>query len=74
MIIKGHEGNIIRGKHAGILGKEIENNKGVFHGSPIVALLYIIFADGIMGEYKNNINTQSPQKIKMITRNLNTDF
>ena len=61
MIIKGHGGNILHGKHEGILGKEIENNKGVFRGSPISALLYIIFADGIMDEYKNEINTQNPQ-------------
>ena len=27
-----------------------------------------------MDEYKNEISTQNPQKIKMTTRNLNTDF
>ena len=27
-----------------------------------------------MGEYKNELSTQNPQKNKMATRNLNTDF
>ena len=31
--------------------EKIGNNQGVFQGSPISALLYITFADGIMDEY-----------------------
>ena len=54
-IIQGHHGNILQGKHDGQLGREIHNNKGVFQGIPISALLYIIFADGAMGEYKKEI-------------------
>ena len=62
MIIKGREGNILHGKHAGVLGEEIKNNKGVFQGSPISALLYIIFADGIMDEYKKKLVLRTNQK------------
>ena len=40
------------GKLNGELGQELSNNKGVFQGSPIRALLYINFVDGITDEYK----------------------
>ena len=47
-IIRGHTGNILQGKHDGELGRKILNNKGVFQGSPINALLYINYADAVM--------------------------
>ena len=74
MILRGRQGNIPQGKHAGAIGVEIENNKGVFQGSPIIALLYITFADGIMDEYKTATQLHNAQKIKMITRNLQVAF
>ena len=63
-IIQGHDNNTLHGKHDGILGWEIHNNKGVFRGIPVSALLYIIFADGIMKEYKQELIAQKPEKIQ----------
>ena len=54
-ICKGHGNNILRGEHDGILGEKINNNnnnKGVFQGSPLSALLYIILDDKVKDEYK----------------------
>ena len=62
IIIKGHTDNTLVGKLNGLFSNEINNDKGVFQGSPISALLYIILADGIMDEYKtelNKINTKN---------------
>ena len=56
IIIKGHTENTLVGKIDGKFGKEVVNNKGVSLGSPISALLYIIFADIIMGSYKEELN------------------
>ena len=54
LLIKGHSGNTLVGKINGVHSREINNDKGVFQGSPLSALLYIIYGDGIMGEYKMN--------------------
>ena len=51
-ITQRHRVNILHGKHDGQLGRKINNNKGVFQGSPISSLLYIIFVDGVMNDYK----------------------
>ena len=54
-ISQGRNGNIPHGKHEGQLGAHIHNNKVVFQGIPICALLYITFADGITSDYNQNI-------------------
>ena len=74
MMPQGHRGNIPQGKHLGEIGTEIGNNEGVFQGSPISAILYITFADGITGEYKNELHPHNAQKIKMVTHDLQVDF
>ena len=61
-IIICHSGNILFGKHNGISGERVGNNKGVLHGSPISALLYIIYADNLMGEYKEEIKNKFNSK------------
>ena len=74
IIIKGHTDNILTGKLNGEFGDEVLNNQGVFQGSPISALLYIIFADGIMGEYKDLLNNIEHGKINLNVKNLDTEF
>ena len=54
-IIKGHGNNLLQGNHNGTRGRKVNNNKGVFQGSPISALLYIIFAGGIMDGYEKEL-------------------
>ena len=68
-IIKAHKNNILRGKHNGALGNKIQNNKGVFRGIPISALLYTTFADGIMSEYKTELRKYPTAKIHMAVKN-----
>ena len=66
--IKGSTSNAFLGKLDGVSGEGIGGNKGVFEGSPISALLNIVFADGIMGEYKNGLEKSTPKIKTMIKR------
>ena len=67
-IIIGRSGNSLFGKHNGVLGAKVDN-KGVFQGSPISALLYIIYAGNLMMEYKNEINNNFNKDNKQTVRN-----
>ena len=69
IIAKFHNGGTLFGKIDGLPSKEIDNDKGVFHGSPVSALSYIVVADNIMGEYKND----TVQKMGEIIRIKNLD-
>ena len=77
-IKKGHENNWLQGKRNGVRGSKINNNnnnnKGVFQGSPISALLYIILADSIMVEYKQELIQKRTEKTKINMRNLDTEI
>ena len=66
--------NLLQGKHNGIMGSKIRSNKGVFQGSPICALLYITFADGILREYKQNIIPIKTTKTNMIVKKLTGEY
>ena len=55
-IIKCHDGNRLSGKLDGALWGEIISNIGGFQGIPISSLVYIIFADIIMDDYKDELN------------------
>ena len=46
--IKGRTENKLYGEFDGILSNGIDNDKGPLQGSPVSALIYIIFADDIM--------------------------
>ena len=46
------------------MGAKIHNNKGVSHGSPVSAGLYITFDDGIRGEYKNELSMTNAENAK----------
>ena len=48
----GHENTTLRVKINGDLGRNIENNTGVFQGSPLSALLFIIYLDDMMEDYE----------------------
>ena len=59
MIINGHTDNSLYGKLNCEIGTETYSDKGVFEGSPTSASIYIIFADGIMEEYKDEIKKKN---------------
>ena len=70
-IMQERENNILQGKHDGKLGRDTCNNKGVLHGIPISALLYIIFADGITKAYNQEITPQKTGQVNIESKNLN---
>ena len=49
---KGHENTKLRVKNCGNLGDHIKNNVGVFQGSPLSALLFIIYLDDMMDDFE----------------------
>ena len=51
----GHEGDILRPKCDGYIGKDETNNKGVFQGSPMRATLFIIYAERMIAQYNLNL-------------------
>ena len=54
----GHIGTKLCANHEGVLRKGTQNNKGVFQGSPISALLFIIYFDTVINKYGRNIPQQ----------------
>jgi len=51
-IKQGHENTKLKVKINGNLGGYVENNIGVFQGSPLSALLFIIYLDDMMDDYE----------------------
>ena len=45
-------GDTLIGKSGGVISEEIDRDKGFLRGSPIIALLYIIFAGNIIEVYQ----------------------
>ena len=69
-IRNGHQGNTLRPKVKGELGKKVGNNIGVFQGSPLSALLFIIYAERIMTDYNESLPLPIKKNCKgMIVRN-----
>ena len=64
----GHTNNTLRPKIQGQLGGKIKNDKGVFQGSPLSALLFIIYQNEMMEEYQElcdaQLRTQPQLKIR----------
>ena len=50
-----HNNNQLRSKVNGGYSQLINNNIGVFQGSPLSAYLFIIYADHIMKQYNKSI-------------------
>ena len=57
-IRSGHKGNKLCPKYKGVLGPQMYNNKGVFQGSPISAMLFIIYFDHLIGQYEKQLSQQ----------------
>ena len=55
------------------MGSKIRNNKGVFQGIPVSALLYTAFADSIMGGYKTELPNTKRGEFKANTEGLATE-
>ena len=49
---KGHQQTMLRAKHQGKYGQPQLNNKGVFQGSAISSLLFIIYIDDMVEDYQ----------------------
>ena len=50
-----HNNNQLRSKVNGGYSQLINNNIGVFQGSPLIAYLFIIYADHITKQYNKSI-------------------
>ena len=60
---KGHQETRLCVKHKGEYGEECQNNVGVFQGSAISALMFIIYLDDTMEDFK-----AMNRKMKLTTR------
>ena len=54
-IRSGHCGNYLAPKYKGKIGGKINNNKGVFQGSPISPLLFIIYFAHVLENYEEKL-------------------
>ena len=50
------------------ISKTINNNVGVFQGSPLSPQLFLIYVDSVMGDYKKIINQEKIEKTIVKTR------
>ena len=55
LIRMGHTDSQLRPKYKGAIGTSTHNNRGVFQGSPISAMLFIIYFDSMMKDYAQNL-------------------
>ena len=74
LIKKGHTGNYLCSKINNQYTKLIKNNIGVFQGSPLSACLFIIYADYVMNEYKNEIKQTNTQKSTNVIKNIEAEL
>ena len=58
MIKIGHNNNQLCSKINGEYSQLVDNNIGVFQGSPLSPILFIIYADHIMNNYSKSIKNQ----------------
>jgi len=52
MIRQGHQNTTLYAKHQGAYGKQVTNNVGVFQRSEISALLFIIYLEAMVEDYR----------------------
>ena len=72
LIKEGHINNMLRSKQNGKYANEINNNIGVFQGSPISENLCIMYADHVMNNYSTKIKAMpiTVSKIKIRNRKI----
>jgi len=56
LIRMGHTNNQLRPNYKGALGNSTHNNRGVFQGSPLRAMLFITYFDSMMRGYTQNLH------------------
>jgi len=71
VIIKWHTGKILSGKIDGMIGKEIENDRGVSQGVPISALYHIWWRNN--GRIRKWNKTKYIKIMQLSVRNLETE-
>ena len=60
---------MLRSKQSGKYSQQIENNIGVFQGSPLSAILFIIYADYVMKKYDGKVKNANIKINKIRVRN-----
>ena len=73
IIILGHTDTKLCARHNGKLGTPVNNNTGIFQGSPLSALLFIIYADYAMNIYTSDIINAGVSKTQNIIRDDKTE-
>ena len=65
----GHSGNYLVPKYKGRMGDKINNNKGVFQGSPLSPLLFIIYFARLLEIYEERLtNSYEIERPLIMTR------
>merc|ERR1712228_385067 len=62
LIIKTHSNTYIRARGKNKLSQKQEVNTGVYQGSPLSALLFIIYTDKMMEDYENSWNKKKKRQ------------
>ena len=71
----GHEGNTLRPKRDGYIGKEEINNKGAPQGIPLSVTPFIIYDERMMGQYELNIaQNKTCRNPPMLTKDILGEF
>ena len=67
-IIQGHTDTLLCSRHKGIHGPYIENNIGVFQGSPISPQMFIIYSHSFMGDFEMTLKKTNITQNNIIIR------
>ena len=66
MIFIAHKNTTLAPKHRNKIGKTCVNNNGCFQGSPLSALIFIIYADEMMREYEEEMRKKTRKREKKV--------
>ena len=62
LIVKTHSNTYIRAREKNKLSKKQEINTGVYQGSPLSALLFIVYTDAMMEDYGKSWSTKKRKR------------
>ena len=66
-----HKNTKLQPKQSNRLGQKIYNNNGCFQGSPLSALVFVIYADEMMNRYEQELKKQRGNAKNASTENIN---
>ena len=73
-LIQGHTNTLICSRHKGIHGEYVDNNIGVFQGSPVSPQTFIIYAFFAMEVFEKNLNNTNIIQNNITVRDNNAEF